>query len=115
MDLSDFIISFYSRPLSASELQQRWVRQIEDFRVLHEIGCSRRTAASPDGRISRPNAANSVCPPQVPPKESPSLLGAQGKCAVWWEEDFRCPFCPPYNLPVTASMVEIQQLLTPTV
>jgi hypothetical protein len=106
MALPDFIAQTYSKPLSASEVARRRVEWIEDLRKRHEIALQFPNESPKRYRDGGPLHDNQGLTPRV----APSLLGAPSKDGVFREEDFRCPFCPPYNLPLDANIKDLLDL-----
>lgn len=110
IDYREFIESFYSRRLSGSELAERQAERIERRRERHRIAERLGESLPPSRANGEFLAANDHYSDDSP--TNLSCLGAPRIGELGWIEDLRCPFCPPYNLALTASLSEIEGSLS---
>lgn len=93
--------------LSTAVLRENRIRLIEGWRALHEIARQYPDSLLAQRRGDGHLAANR----DYPPPGGVASLGTLDKDAEDWIEDRRCPFCPPYNLPLTATQEQIDAVL----
>ena len=101
-------LSTVLEPLSVEELYSRWLDYIEERRTVHEA-CPEWIASRAAGRSDEQRSLSNL---SRLPQGAPASLGAPTEDGLGWLEDARCPFCPPYSLPLNATIETIQQTLS---